>query len=37
MLIIAGKFRIDPKTRDATFAAAREMMAETLKENGCHA
>jgi len=37
VLIIAGKFRIDPKTREATFAAAREMMAETLKEKGCHA
>ena len=37
MLIIAGTFRIDPKTRDATFAAAREMMRETLKEKGCHA
>ena len=37
MLIIAGSFRIDPQTRDATFAAAREMMAETLKEKGCHA
>ena len=37
MLIIAGSFRIDAKTRDATFAAANEMMAETLKEKGCHA
>lgn len=37
MLIIAGSFRIDPKTRDPLLAAAREMMAETLKEKGCHA
>jgi len=37
VLIIAGSFRLDPKTRDAAFAAAREMMAETLKEKGCHA
>jgi quinol monooxygenase YgiN len=37
VLIIAGSFQIDPKTREATFAAAQEMMAETLKEKGCHA
>jgi quinol monooxygenase YgiN len=37
VLIIAGTFRIDSKTREATFAAAREMMRETLKEKGCHA
>lgn len=36
MLIIAGSFQIDPQMRDATFAAAKEMMAETLKEKGCH-
>jgi quinol monooxygenase YgiN len=37
VLIIAGTFRIDSKAREATFAAAREMMRETLKEKGCHA
>jgi len=37
MLIIAGTFRIAKETRDATFAAARAMMADTLKEAGCHA
>lgn len=37
MLIIAGSFRIDAAVRDAAVAAAREMMAETHKEKGCHA
>ncbi len=37
MLIIAGKFLIDPTKRDAAIAAASEMMAETHKEAGCHA
>ncbi|MEX2205602.1 MAG: putative quinol monooxygenase [Myxococcota bacterium] len=37
MLIIAGTFRIDPAQRDTAIAAANEMMAETLKEKGCHA
>jgi len=37
MLIIAGKFRIDPAQRDVAVAAANEMMDETLKEKGCHA
>jgi quinol monooxygenase YgiN len=37
VLIIAGRFQIDPKARDAALAAAKEMMAETLKEKGCHA
>lgn len=37
MLIIAGTFRIDPAQRDRAVAAANEMMAETLKEKGCHA
>jgi len=37
LLIIAGKFSIDPKHRDEALAAAREMMAETHKETGCHA
>jgi quinol monooxygenase YgiN len=35
MLIIAGSFGIDPGKRDEVMAAAREMMAETLKEPGC--
>jgi quinol monooxygenase YgiN len=37
VLIIAGSFQVDPKTRDAALAASKEMMAETLKEKGCHA
>jgi quinol monooxygenase YgiN len=37
VLIIAGTFRIDPALRDTAIAAANEMMAETLKEKGCHA
>ena len=37
MLIIAGKFRIDPAQRGPAVAAACEMMAETQKEAGCHA
>jgi quinol monooxygenase YgiN len=37
VLIIAGPFRIDPTQRETAMAAAREMMAETLKEKGCHA
>jgi quinol monooxygenase YgiN len=37
MLIIAGTFRIATETRDKTLKAASEMMAETLKEPGCHA
>ena len=37
MLIIAGTFRIDPTQRETAVVAAREMMAETLKEKGCHA
>jgi quinol monooxygenase YgiN len=37
MLIIAGTIEIDPSKREPALAAAREMMAETLKEKGCHA
>jgi len=37
MLIIAGTFPIAKERRDATLAAARDMMADTLKESGCHA
>jgi quinol monooxygenase YgiN len=37
LLIIAGTFRVDAAQREATLAAAREMMKETLKEKGCHA
>jgi len=36
LLIIAGTFRIDPALRDTAVAAANVMMAETLKEKGCH-
>jgi quinol monooxygenase YgiN len=37
VLIIAGTIRIDAAQRDATLAAAREMMTATRKEKGCHA
>ena len=37
MLIIAGTFRISAESRDASWKAAREMVAETVKEPGCHA
>jgi len=37
MLIIAGTFRIAKERREETLAAARDMMAETRKEPGCHA
>ena len=37
MLIIAGTFRVTRESREATFAAARDMMADTVKEPGCHA
>ncbi len=37
MLVIAGTFKMDPSDRDAFLDAARAVMAETLKEEGCHA
>lgn len=37
MLIIAGSFTVEPSDRDAFLAAAGPMMAETAKEDGCHA
>lgn len=37
MLIIAGTFVIDEKQREAAIAAATAMMADTRKEQGCHA
>jgi quinol monooxygenase YgiN len=37
MLIIAGEFNVEPSDRDKFLAAAGPMMAETMKEEGCHA
>ncbi len=34
MLVIAGTIRIDPSKREAAFAAAREITAETRREEG---
>ncbi len=35
MFVIAGHIRIDATHRDAAIAGAREMIEETLKEEGC--
>ncbi len=35
MILIAGTFRIQPEDRDMALAAMTEMMAETVKEDGC--
>lgn len=35
MLVIAGRIHLDPARRDATVAAAKEMMQQTRKEGGC--
>jgi len=35
MIVIAGHVTIDPQQREKAEAAAREMMLETRKENGC--
>ena len=37
MLVIAGTFNVEPSDRDAFLAAAMAVMAETVKEEGCHA
>ncbi|MFN0027978.1 MAG: putative quinol monooxygenase [Acidimicrobiales bacterium] len=37
MLVIAGTFNVDPSDRDTFLEAAKAVMAETLKEDGCHA
>ncbi len=37
MLVIAGTFNVEPSDRDAFLEAAKAVMAETLKEDGCHA
>ncbi|MPY92724.1 MAG: hypothetical protein GEV08_06515 [Acidimicrobiia bacterium] len=37
MLVIAGTFNVEPSDRDAFLAAANAVMAETLREEGCHA
>lgn len=36
MIVIAGTFNVDPEDRDAFLAAARDVMAGTLQEEGCH-
>jgi quinol monooxygenase YgiN len=35
MLVIAGRFRLDPGKRAQAIAAARELMRETRREPGC--
>ena len=35
MIVIAGHVALDPKQREKAEAAAREMMGETRKEDGC--
>jgi quinol monooxygenase YgiN len=35
MIVIAGHFVLDPGKREQAIAAAREMMSETRKEEGC--
>ena len=37
MIVIAGIFNVDPADRDRFLEAAKAVMAETLKEPGCHA
>jgi quinol monooxygenase YgiN len=37
MLVIAGTFNVEPSDREAFLTAAKAVMAETLKEEGCHA
>ena len=37
MLVIAGIFNVEPSDRDAFLDAAKAVMAETVKEPGCHA
>ncbi len=36
MLVISVRIRIDPASRDAAIAAAKQVMAETHKESGCN-
>jgi quinol monooxygenase YgiN len=35
MIVIAGQIQLDPAKREPAIAAAREMMEETRKEEGC--
>jgi quinol monooxygenase YgiN len=35
MLVIAGRIRLEPAKRAAAIAAAREMMLDTRREEGC--
>ncbi|MFN0089923.1 MAG: putative quinol monooxygenase [Acidimicrobiales bacterium] len=37
MLVIAGTFNVEPSDREAFLEAAKAVMAETVKEDGCHA
>jgi quinol monooxygenase YgiN len=36
MIVIAGTFNVDPANRDSFAEAAKAVMAETVKEEGCH-
>ena len=36
MIVIAGTFNVDPADRDKFAEAAKAVMAETVKEEGCH-
>ena len=36
MLLIEGTFNLEPADRDPFLEAAKAVMAETLKEDGCH-
>ncbi len=37
MLVIVGTLNVEPSDRDALLEAAKAVMADTLKEDGCHA
>jgi quinol monooxygenase YgiN len=37
MLVIVGTMNVEPSDRDALLEASKAVMAETLKEDGCHA
>jgi quinol monooxygenase YgiN len=37
MIVIAGTFNVEPSDRDAFLEAAKAVMAETHKEEGCQA
>jgi quinol monooxygenase YgiN len=37
MLVISGTMNVEPSDRDALLEASKAVMADTLKEDGCHA